>query len=80
MIRFAVLLFFFIHLAILLKAYRFAFIGRITGWGTCVLFLYLYLSPVEENSDLVFLVCAVLTGISMAGAEFAAKALKKNLS
>jgi len=78
MIRFAVVLFFFIHLAILLKARRFAFIGRITGWGTFLLFMYLYLSPVEENSDLAFLLCAILTGISMIAAEIVAKIFKKS--
>lgn len=77
MIRFAVLIFFFIHLAILLKAERFAWLGRVTGWGTFAVFAFLYVSKIEENSDLTFLVLAVLTGVSMAGAELAARQLKK---
>jgi hypothetical protein len=77
MIRFAVVLFFFIHLAILLKARHLVWVGRVTGWGTCALFAFLYASPFEENSDIVFLVLAALTGISMIAAELAAKALKK---
>lgn len=77
MIRFAVFIFFFIHLAILLKAHHLRWIGHVTGWGTCALFIGLYIFRVEENSDLTFLVMAFLTGISMLGAELAAKALKK---
>lgn len=77
MIRFAVILFFFIHLAILLKAQHYTWVGRVTGWGTCLLFVALYLFQVEENSDIVFLVCAILTGISMLGAEMLAKTLKR---
>jgi len=77
MIRFAVFIFFFIHLAILLKAHHLRWIGHVTGWGTCALFIGLYVFRVEENSDLTFLVMAFLTGISMIAAELAAKALKK---
>ena len=77
MIRFAVVLFFFFHLAILLKAERFAWLGRLTGWGTCALFMFLYFSQVEENSDIVFVVLAVITGVCMAGAEIVAGGLKK---
>jgi len=78
MIRFAVLLFFFIHLAILLKARHLRWLGHVTGWGTCALFIGLYVFQVEENSDLVFLIMAALTGISMIAAELVAKALKKD--
>lgn len=77
MIRFAVFLFFFIHLAILLKASHLAWLGRVTGWGTCALFIGLYVFQVEENSDIVFLVMAILTGISMAGAELVAGIFRK---
>jgi hypothetical protein len=77
MIRFAVVLFFFVHLAILLKARHLARVGRATGWGTCALFVFLYVSKLEENSDIVFLVLAALTGLCMITAELAAKALKK---
>lgn len=77
MIRFAVFIFFFIHLAILLKAHHLRWIGHVTGWGTCVLFIGLYVFRVEENSDLTFIILAALTGISMIAAELAAKALKK---
>lgn len=78
MIRFAVLIFFFIHLAILLKARHLRWVGHLTGWGTCALFIGLYAFQVEENSDIVFLVMAALTGISMIAAELVAKALKKD--
>ncbi|PZO87858.1 MAG: hypothetical protein DI626_03035 [Micavibrio aeruginosavorus] len=78
MIRFAVLIFFFIHLAILLKARHLRWVGHLTGWGTCALFIGLYMFQVEENSDIVFLVMAALTGISMIAAELVAKALKKD--
>ncbi len=78
MIRFAVILFFFIHLAILLKARHLAWVGRVTGWGSFALFLGLYLTQVEENSDIVFLVMAALTGLSMLGAELVAAKLKKD--
>lgn len=80
MIRFAVVLFFFVHLAILLKARHFAWVGRLTGWGVCALFVFLYASPVGENSDIVFAVLAVLTGLSMLAAEIVAKAFKKDPS
>ena len=78
MIRFAVLLFFFVHLAILLRAKHLAWLGRVTGWGSFALFLGLYAFQVEENSDIVFAVMAVLTGISMLGAELVAAKLKKD--
>jgi hypothetical protein len=78
MIRFAVILFFFIHLAILLKARRFTWLGRVTGWGTCALFIGLYVFQAEENSDIVFLLTAALTGLSMLAAEFLAGALRKD--
>ena len=78
MIRFAVVLFFFFHLAILLKARHFAWLGRVTGWGTCALFVYLYVSQMEENSDIVFIVMAVLTGLSMLAAEIVAGTFKKD--
>ncbi|PZQ48261.1 MAG: hypothetical protein DI551_01880 [Micavibrio aeruginosavorus] len=78
MIRFAVFLFFFFHLAILLKAERFAWLGRITGWGTCALFIFFYVTGVEENSDIVFVILAILTGLSMTAAEFLAKHLKRH--
>jgi len=77
MIRFAVCIFFFIHLAILLKARHLRWLGHLTGWGTCALFLGLYVFQVEENSDLVFLVLAALTGISMIAAELVAGAIRK---
>lgn len=77
MIRFAVLIFFFIHLAILLKARHLRWLGHLTGWGTCALFIGLYVFQVEENSDIVFLVMAGLTGISMIAAELVAAAFKK---
>ena len=80
MIRFAVVLFFFFHLAILLKARRFAWLGRVTGWGTCALFVFLYVSQMEENSDIVFIVMAVLTGLSMLAAEIVAGTFKKDHS
>lgn len=78
MIRFAVLIFFFIHLAILLKARHLRWVGHVTGWGTCLLFIGLYVFQVEENSDIVFLVMAALTGISMIAAELVAKLFKKD--
>lgn len=77
MIRFAVFIFFFIHLAILLRARHLRWLGHLTGWGTCALFVFLYLSPFEENSDIVFLVMAFLTGLSMITAELVAGALRK---
>lgn len=77
MIRFAVVLFFFIHLAILLKARQLRWVGRVTGWGTCALFIWLYVSGAEENSDIVFLLCAAITGISMVAAEPVASGFAK---
>lgn len=77
MIRFAVFIFFFIHLAILLKARHLRWLGHVTGWGTCALFIGLYVFRVEENSDLTFIILAALTGISMIAAEIVAKVLKK---
>ena len=78
MIRFAVVLFFFFHLAILLRARQFAWVGRVTGWGTTALFVFLYVSKLEENSDIVFVVLAALTGLSMLAAEIVAKMVKKD--
>lgn len=78
MIRFAVLLFFFFHLFLLLRMRRFAWIGHVTGWGTFALFIGLYIFQIEENSDLVFLVMAALTGFSMMAAEITARVLKKH--
>ena len=78
MIRFAVILFFFFQLAILRFAPRFAWVGRLIGWGTCGFFLFLWLFQVEENSDYVFAVLAGLTGLSMGLAELAARPFKKD--
>ncbi len=77
MIRFAVLLFFFIHLAILLKARRFRWLGHLTGWGTCAIFIGLYAFSVEKNSDLTFILLAAMTAIAMIAAEIVASLLKK---
>ena len=38
----------------------------------------LYVSKLEENSDIVFVILAVLTGLSMLAAEIMAKAVKKD--
>lgn len=78
MIRFAVFLFFFFHLAILIKAPKLRWLGRVTGYGTALLFLGLFLFPVaDNNSDYVFVFAAVVSAISIFLAEILASFFKK---
>ncbi len=78
MIRFAVVLFFFFHLAILLKAPQLKWAGRVIGGGTALAFLGLFLFSVEENSDFVFIFVAGLAALSVIAAEIVASILKKD--
>ncbi len=72
MIRFAVLLFFFVHLWVLIKAPQFKRAAQIVGFGIPAAFFGLYLFGVEENSDIVFIVLGVLSLIAAIVAELLA--------
>lgn len=72
MIRFAVVLFFFVHLVILMKLPQFKWLGRALGGGISMLFFVLYALSIEENSDIVFLLCGTLSALSVLGAELVA--------
>ncbi len=78
MIRFAVILFFFFHLAILLKAPRLKWAGRIIGGGTALFFFGMIFFSVEENSDFVFVFTGTLAALSVLAAEIVASLFKKD--
>ncbi len=77
MIRFAVCLFFFVHLAILMKFPALKWAGRVLGGGLAVLFFTLFALQVEENSDYAFVLMGFLAGVSVIGAEIVARLFRK---
>lgn len=78
MIRFVVVLYFFIHLAVMVKIPQFKWISRIIGYGLAALFVSLVFLSAEPNSNLVFLFCAALAAIGVFAAEIVASFFKKN--
>lgn len=77
MIRLAVALYFFVHLAVMIKAPQFKWLSRAVGYGLAGLFVYLVASAAEPNSNIVFIVCAILTTLGVLVAEILASIFKK---
>lgn len=77
MLRFVTLLYFFVHIAVMVKAPRFRWLSRAIGYGIPLFFIYLVVSEAEPNSNIVFIMLAVLGGLAMLLAEFIAATLKK---
>lgn len=78
MARLLVLLYFFIHLAIMLKAPRFKWLSRVIGYGLSGLFLFLVISGAEPNSNIVFIVSSILAALGVFAAEIIASIVKKD--
>ena len=78
MIRFVVVLYFFIHLAVMLKAPQFKWLSRVIGYGLSALFLSLVFFAAEPNSNLVFIACAILGAMGVFAAEIVAGIFKKD--
>lgn len=79
MIRFAVVLYFFVHLAVRLKAPGWTWASRVVGYGISAFFGWLVVSGAEPNSNIVLTLIAILTAISVVAAEFVAFIVKKRL-
>lgn len=78
MIRFAVILYFFIHLAVMLKAPHLKWASRAVGYGTAAFFLALTAFSVEPNSNFVFIVTAAFAAMGVFAAEIVASLFKKD--
>lgn len=79
MIRFAVILYFFVHLAVRLKAPRWTWASRLVGYGISAFFGWLVVSGAEPNSNIVLILIAILTAIGVAAAEIVAFIVKKRI-
>lgn len=77
MVRFITLLYFFVHVAVLVKAPRYKTLSRLIGYGIPLFFLGLLVTSAEPNSNIVFTMLAVLGVAIMVLAEWAASSLKK---
>lgn len=77
MIRFVVVLYFFIHLAVMIKAPRLKWASRLIGYGLAALFASMVIFSAEPNSNLVFVFCAGLAVIGVVAAEIVAGLFKK---
>lgn len=77
MIRFAVILYFFIHLAVMLKMPRLTWASRLVGYGIALFFVGLTVFGVEPNSNAVFIVTAILAALGVLAAEIVARLLGK---
>lgn len=77
MIRFAVILYFFVHLWVRLKAPRLTWPSRVVGCGISAFFAWLVVSGAEPNSNIVLTLIAILTAIGVVAAEFVAFIVKK---
>ena len=80
MIRFAVILYFFVHLAVMLKAPHLKWASRCVGYGTALFFLGLIIFTVEPNSNFVYGVTAVFAAVGVLAAEIVASLFKKSNS
>lgn len=77
MLRFAVILYFFIHLAVLTKAPHLKWASRAVGYGIPLFFLGLIVFDVEPNSNFVYGVTAVFAALGVLAAEIVASFYKK---
>ncbi len=78
MIRFAVVLYFFVHLAVMIKHPRLIWASRIVGYGISLFFIGLVLFATEPNSNIVFIITALLSAIAVFAAEIVASLHKKS--
>ncbi len=77
LLRFAVILYFFVHLAVLLKAPQLKWTSRAVGYGIPLFFLGMIVFGVEPNSNFVYGVTAVFAALSVLAAEIVASFYKK---
>lgn len=77
MIRFAVILYFFVHLAVMLKAPHLKWASRAVGYGTALFFVGLMIFQVEPNSNFVYGVTAVFAALGVFAAELVASLFRK---
>jgi len=77
MVRFAVILYFFVHLAVMLKAPQLKWASRAVGYGTALFFFSLILFTVEPNSNFVYGVTGVFAAMGVFAAELIASLFKK---
>ena len=76
-LRFAVILYFFIHLAVLLKAPHLKWASRTVGYGMAGFFVALIILGIEPNSNFVYGVTAVFAALGVLAAEIIASFYKK---
>lgn len=77
MLRLAVILYFFVHLAVMLRAPNLKWASRAVGYGTALAFLGMAIFAVEPNSNFVFIVTAVFAALGVFAAEMVASLFKK---
>jgi hypothetical protein len=77
MLRFAVILYFFVHLAIMMRAPHLKWASRIVGYGISASFVSLIVLGVEPNSNFVYGVTAAFAALGVLAAEIVASILKK---
>lgn len=77
MFRFAVILYFFVHLAVMIKHPRWTWASRVVGYGISLFFIGLVIFSVEPNSNIVFIITALLSAIAVFAAEIVAKIIQK---
>ena len=78
MIRFAVILYFFVHLAVMVKAPQLKWASRAVGYGTSLFFVGLIFFTVEPNSNFVYGITAVFAALGVFAAEIVASLFKKD--
>lgn len=77
MIRFITLLYFFVHVAVMVKAPRYKWLSRAIGYGIPAFFIWLVVSSAEPNSNIVFIILAILGALAIVLAELIASGFKK---
>lgn len=77
MLRLAVILYFFVHLAVMIKAPQLKWASRAVGYGTALAFFAMAVFAVEPNSNFVFIVTAIFAALGVFAAEIVASLFKK---
>lgn len=78
MIRFAVILYFFVHLAVMVKAPHLKWASRCVGYGMAAFFVALVAFGSEPNSNIVFTLSAILAAVGVLAADLVALLFKRN--
>lgn len=76
MIRALALLYFFVHLVVMLKAPQLKWASRLVGYGIPAFFVWLIASGAEPNSNIVFTILAVLGALAILLAELIARTIR----